>query len=253
MGGALVEGFLKSGKYSPAEITVADRSKAILDKFAGLGANTDADNANAVQGAEIVIVAVKPYLLKTVADKIRPALKEEQIIVSIAAGVTLAEIRGAFGNDNLNYFRAMPNIAAEYGASMSFISCESVPEEDCSKVLDMFKATGEAVQVDENLLDATMAITSCGIAYALRYIRAVMEASIELGLTAPLSRLIVSQTVKGAAELLLNSEMHPEEAIDKVTTPGGTTIAGLNELEHKGFSSAVISGHIAAYDKVKGK
>jgi len=253
MGGALVAGFLKSGKYALNEICVADKNPDIRDKFSSIGTVVTSDNIEAVSGAEIIILAVKPYLINMVASEIAHSLKTGQLIVSIAAGMTLSEIQDAFGKEKL-CFRAIPNIAAEYMASITFVSCEKFIEDSASeKILSMFQTVGEAVLIDENLLGAAMVSASCGLAYALRYIRAAMVAGVEMGLTAPMSELIVAQTVAGASRLLLNSPIHPEEAIDKVCTPGGITIAGLNELEHKGFSSSVISGHLAAYKRVKNK
>ncbi|MCC8089147.1 MAG: pyrroline-5-carboxylate reductase [Rikenellaceae bacterium] len=253
MGGALIAGFLKSGKYSLDEICVADKNKDIRNKYENIGTIVTPDNIEAVSGAEIIILAVKPYLINNVAAEIVHSLKDGQIIVSIAAGMTLDQIRDAFDKEVI-CFRAIPNIAAEFMASMTFVSGDKYIDEALTdKVIEMFKSVGEAVLIDENLLDAAMVSASCGMAYALRYIRAAMISGVEMGLTAPMSELIVSQTVKGAAQLMLKSSIHPEEEIDKVSTPGGITIAGLNEMEHQGFSSAVISGHMAAYKKVKGE
>lgn len=252
MGGALIEGFLKSGKIAPSELTVGDASEAVRTRFQQMGLAAYADNREAVAGAGIVILAVKPWLVETVAEKISKSLADNTLIVSLAAGVTLDGLESAFGT-GAACFRTIPNIAAALGASMTFVACRERERGRMAEVLELFATVGEAAAVDEKLMDAAMVSGSCGTAYALRFLRAAMEASIEMGLSAPLSRTVVAQTMRGAAELLLAGDLHPEELIDRVTTPGGITIAGLNAMEHKGFSSAVIEGHIAALKRVKGE
>lgn len=250
MGGALIEGFIKSGKIAPGKIAVSDLSKEVRDKFSALGMKAFENNADCAKDADIIVVAVKPYLVEIVAGEIKGSLKEDAIIVSIAAGLELKALSGYFKKP---VFRAIPNIAAMYCSSMTFVSFNSEYKDMSPVVVEMFDMAGQTSVIDEKLLDAAMVTASCGMAYALRYVRAAMEASIEMGLTAPMSRLVVSQTVKGATELLLNGDLHPETLVDMVSSPGGITIAGLNEMEHKGFTSSVISGHTAAYKKVKNK
>ena len=252
MGGALVEGFLQSGKYAASDLFVGDRSEMVRNKFAARGVNVFADNREAASQGDIVVVAVKPYLVAGVAAEIKGCIAEGARVVSIAAGVDINAVEECFG-DGIACFRAIPNIAAALCASMTFVSCSKRREDAAGPVLAMFGNVGKAVLLEEKLLDAAMVSASCGMAYALRYIRAAMEASIEMGLTAPISEVIVAQTVRGASELLLAGSEHPEILIDKVSTPGGITIVGLNEMEPKGFTSAVIAGHIAAYGRVKNK
>ena len=248
MGGALIDGFIRSGMVKPEYISVADRSAAVLERFAATGVKTFADNGECVKEADIVVLAVKPYLVETVAAEIRGKLRNDCIVVSIAAGVALDRLEACFGK---HVFRAIPNIAASLGESMTFVSGPA--DKGMDAVQKMFDMAGRTMVIDEKLIDAAMVSASCGMAYALRYMRAAMEAGIEMGLTASDSRTIVAQTVKGASDLLLSGGLHPETLIDMVSTPGGITIAGLNEMEHKGFTSAVVSGHSAAYKKVKGK
>lgn len=254
MGGALIKGFIESGEFKAGEITVSDKSADVRGKFSAMGVNTSDNNAEAVKNAEIVLIGVKPYLVEVIADEIKHSLTKDQIVVSMAAEVTLEALHDVFGSKNV-LCRVIPNIAAEYRMSMTFLSFDSAVSNGVSdKIIALFKTVGEVVVIDEKLIDAAMSSASCGTAFAIRYIRAAMEASIQMGLTAADSKLVVSQTVKGATELLLNNKnSHPEEIIDKVTTPGGITIVGLNEMEHNGFSSAVIKGHLAAYKKAKGE
>lgn len=252
MGGALIEGFLKSGKLISSEIVVGTPDEPGQNRFRGMGLTVYADNSEAVKNAELVIIAVKPWYVEAVAQDIRSSLKPGTLLVSVAAGVPLEALEEFFGVD-VPVFRAIPNIAAALGSSMSFISCAEQNEKQASAVLELFSLVGTAALVPESQLDAAMVLASCGTAYALRYLRASMEAGIQMGLTAGLSRTAVAQTMKGAAELILSSDLHPEAAIDQVTTPGGVTIVGLNAMEHKGVTSAVIEGHLAAFRHVKEK
>jgi pyrroline-5-carboxylate reductase len=252
MGGALIEGFLKSGKFTASDIAVADLSESTRWRFEAMGVGTYANSWEAVTEADLVIIAVKPWYVEAVAQDIRSFLKPGTLLVSVAAGVPLEALEEFFGAD-MPVFRAIPNIAAALGSSMSFISCAEQNEKQASAVLELFGMVGTAALVPESQLDAAMVVASCGTAYALRYLRASMEAGIQMGLTAGLSRTAVAQTMKGAAELILNSDLHPEAAIDQVTTPGGVTIVGLNAMEQKGVTSAVIEGHLAAFHYVKNK
>jgi pyrroline-5-carboxylate reductase len=125
-----------------------------------------------------------------------------------------------------------------------------VNEEYLQYILDIFNQLGKTVRIDEKLMDAATVLGACGTAFAMRYIRANIQGGIEIGFDAVTASLIAAQTVKGAAELLLKKGAHPEQEIDKVTTPKGCTIAGLNEMEHRGFSSSLIKGLVASYDKI---
>ncbi|MDR2937128.1 MAG: pyrroline-5-carboxylate reductase [Rikenellaceae bacterium] len=252
MGGALVEGFLNSGRYAPESITIGDLSADVRRKFEEQGVKAAADNAAAVSGADVVIVGVKPWLVERVAGQIKGNLTPSAAVVSIAGGVGLDALTGCFGGST-SLYRAIPNIAASLGESMTFVSREGGSASLDEMVVGLFESVGQVMLIDEKQLDAAMVAASCGIAYALRYVRASMEAGIEMGLGAAASRRIVAQTIKGAAELLLNGDQHPEAAIDQVTTPGGTTIVGLNEMERSGFTGAVIDGYLAAFRRVKGK
>jgi pyrroline-5-carboxylate reductase len=129
--------------------------------------------------------------------------------------------------------------------------CQSGASSSQTKyVTDLFSQLGIAVPIDEKLMDAATVLGACGIAYALRFIRAATQGGIEIGFDSKTASLIAAQTVKGAAELLLKGGLHPEAEIDKVTTPKGCTIAGLNEMEHRGFSSSLIKGIGASYNKI---
>jgi len=160
----------------------------------------------------------------------------------IAAGVKSEDIKTWLGENCPPLFLLIPNIAIAEMVSMTSIVPIGASEEASRKVVNIFDEMGSTLITDEQHLAAGTTLASCGIAYAMRYIRAASEGGVELGFKADDAKAIVMQTMKGAVELLETSGMHPEAAIDLVTTPGGVTIKGLNEMEHAGFTSAVIRG-----------
>lgn len=241
MGGALIKGWAKSGKVD--NITVADKNEALLEtlKQEYPALNTTTDNVEAVKGADIIILVVKPWLMKLVLAEVKNVLNlEKQIIISDAANFTTAMIAEELGIDG-QFFYVIPNIAAEFGASMSFIAKGAgATDESLKAVEDLYAIDGDTLVVTENLIGPGMMMASCGIAYVMRYIRAQMEGGCEMGFYPQQAKQIALQTMQGAVSLLKATGWHPEDAIDKVTTPGGVTIKGLNELDHSGFNSAVI-------------
>ena len=244
MGGATVEGLVKTGLYKNEDICVSDPSQAVLDKFVKLGVSVTTDNGAAAADADVVMVCVKPWLVERVLTGIKDDLRpEEQILVVIAAGVKAASIQEWLGEQCPPLFLVIPNIAIAELASMTFIvPAAAATEQQTEQVVKIFGAMGETIITDEAHLGAGTTLASCGIAYAMRYVRAASEGGVELGFKADDAKRIVMQTMKGAVAVLEASGLHPEAAIDLVTTPGGVTIKGLNEMEHAGFTSAVIRG-----------
>ncbi len=243
MGGATVEGLIKGQYFKNDDITVADPSQAVTEKFAKMGISVTSDNKLAADTADIVCVVVKPWLVERVLKDIKPELDpKKQILIVIAAGVSSESIKGWLGDQCPSLFLVIPNIAIAEMASMTFVVPVGASEKDIQTVTDIFNEMGNTLITDEQHLAAGTTLASCGIAYAMRYVRAVSEGGVELGFKADDAKAIVMQTMKGAVELLEASGMHPEAAIDLVTTPGGVTIKGLNEMEHAGFTSAVIRG-----------
>lgn len=242
MGGALIHGWAKSGKID--SITISDKNEKLLadfkQKYPSL--NTTTDNVEAVKGADIVVVVVKPWLMPIVLGELKGVLDyKKQIVVSDAANFTTDDLAATLEQPEGEFFYVIPNIAAEFGASMSFIAKgKTASEESLSKVKALYDLAGDTLVVTENLVGPGMMMASCGIAYVMRYIRAQMEGGCEMGFYPAQAKQIALQTMQGAVSLLKETGWHPEEAIDKVTTPGGVTIKGLNELDHAGFNSAVI-------------
>lgn len=243
MGGATVEGLIKGQMFKNEDITVSDPSAAVLDKFSKTGVSVTTDNKLAADTADIVCVVVKPWLVEQVLKDIKPELNpQKQTLIVIAAGVKSASIKEWLGTQCPPLFLVIPNIAIAEMASMTFIVPCGAAKQQAEQVKAIFDEMGSTLITDEQHLAAGTTLASCGIAYAMRYIRAAAEGGVELGFKANDAKAIVMQTMKGAVELLEASGLHPEAAIDLVTTPGGVTIKGLNEMEHAGFTSAVIRG-----------
>ena len=243
MGGAMVEGLIKGEFFKNEDITVSDPSQQVVEKFAEQGVSVTTDNQMAAQDADIVCVCVKPWLVEQVLAGIKDILDaKRQLLIVIAAGVPSIRIK-EWLPDCPPLFLVIPNIAIAQLASMTFVvPCSATQPQHIETVKALFDSMGQTIITDEQHLAAGTTLASCGIAYAMRYIRAASEGGVELGFKADDAKQIVMQTVKGAVELLQASGLHPEAAIDLVTTPGGVTIKGLNEMEHAGFTSAVIRG-----------
>ena len=245
MGGAIATGLLNNG-YDASNLTVADPSDKVVGHFAALGAAATTDNASAITDADMVMVVVKPWLVEKVLSGIRDKLRyDSQTVVVIAAGISSEQLRTWLTNADGQMPQTalvIPNIAVAIGESMTFVAPVTADGQAVSEIVKVFDLMGSTLVTEERLLAAGTTLASCGIAYAMRYIRAAVEGGVELGFKAADAQQIVVQTVKGAAGLLSLPGAHPESEINKVTTPGGVTIRGLNEMEHAGFTSAVIRG-----------
>jgi pyrroline-5-carboxylate reductase len=249
LGTAIAEGLLKSNFAQPGQITVTKRNTATLSSLKEQGINIHSDNNKAVAGNEIIILAVKPFQIKEILESIKNDLTPKHTLISVVTGISLDEIKSIAGNE-IPLFRAMPNTAIAIRESITCISSLQAGDEQKQYVEDLFSKLGKIANIDEKLMNAATVLGACGTAYAMRYIRANIQGGIEIGFDAKTASLIAAQTVKGAAELLLTTNTHPEQEIDKVTTPKGCTIAGLNEMEHQGFSSSLIKGIAASYNKI---
>jgi pyrroline-5-carboxylate reductase len=250
LGTAIAEGLLDSGFALPEQLIVTKRNIETLKPLEDRGVTISNNNLEAVAKAHWVILAVKPFQVKEVLSQLAPALKASQhAIVSVVTGVWIKDIQEIIGND-FPLFRAMPNTAIAIQESMTCICSSNANDQQIAFVTDAFNQLGKSVFIEEKLMDAATVLGACGTAFAMRYIRANIQGGIEIGFSAKIASLIAAQTVKGAAELLLQKHTHPEQEIDKVTTPKGCTIAGLNEMEHQGFSSSLIKGIVTSYKKI---
>jgi pyrroline-5-carboxylate reductase len=249
LGTAIADGLLKSKFCKPKEITITKRNLSTLNDLKEKGVNVSSDNAAAVRNSSLVILAVKPYQVSDVISSFKNELDENHILVSVVTGVLINEI-AHLAEKELPIFRAMPNTAIAIRESITCLSYQNSSDKQISFVKDLFLTVGKVAVIDEKLMEAATILGACGTAYAMRYIRANIQGGIEIGFDAATASLIAAQTVKGAAELLLQKGTHPEQEIDKVTTPKGCTIAGLNEMEHRGFSSSLIKGIAVSYQKI---
>lgn len=251
MGGAIARGLSKGQLINPSNIHVSDISQSNLDKIKAVSPLSHFTNSNIeiIKQADIVILAVKPWLIPTIADEIENKINyKKQIIVSIAAGVDFASLAELFDTD-ATMFRVIPNTAIEVLESVSTISSYNATPEQENLILSIFAEMGKVFLVPENQLNAFMSLSSCGIAYAFRYIHAACQGAVEMGIYPEVAKSVVIQTLRGAIDLLEKGNSHPEVEIDKVTTPGGITIKGLNEMEANGFSNSVIKGLKASHLK----
>ncbi len=251
MGGAIARGLSKGNLVESKNIRVSDVSQVNLDAMKAfspqIGITTS--NRDCVKDADIVVLAVKPWLVESISEEIESKLDyKKQIIVSIAAGVDFDKLTNFFTTE-ATLFRVIPNTAIEVLQSVSTISSFNASKEQEDLIISLFAELGKAFLVPETQLNAFMSLSSCGIAYAFRYIRAAMEGGVEMGIYPNVAKEVVVQTLRGAIDLIESNNSHPEVEIDKVTTPGGITIKGLNEMEANGFTNAVIKGLKASHLK----
>jgi len=247
LGASLAIGLSKFS--SDTKITVTRRNIQQIQYLEKLNIRVSADNNFEISQADIILLTVKPYQVDTVLNEILPYISNK-IIVSAVTGLSVDSLEKK--TDHLHSIvRIMPSIAAQFGESATCISYSEGNHEAGNKVSGLFNLLGTAIVIEEKLMDAATIMASCGTAYALRYIRAAMQAGIEIGFDSQTALAIASQTVKGAARMTLDEKIHPEQLIDRVTTPKGCTIVGLNEMEHQGFSSSLIKGIKTSFDKIK--
>jgi len=242
IGLALAQGLVRAGVSQPAAITITRRNTAALSAAAVLGFRTTTNNMLAIEGAEAIFVCVLPQQLDEALQQLKAAIDlEKQLVVSVVTGAHSSVFKKALGN-NLRIIRAMPNTAMKVGESMTCIAAVNATGADVKMVQDLFDTMGQTIVINEEMMSAATALCACGIAFFLRTIRAASQGGVEIGFHAPDALRIAVQTAFGAAKLLITNKTHPEEEIDKVTSPKGCTIAGLNEMEHQGLSSAMIKG-----------
>lgn len=249
LGSAIAEGLLKSKFNKASEIIVTKRNINTLRSLKEKGVAVTDDNNEAVRKSDVIILAVKPFQVNDLLQQIKHDLTRNKIFISVVTGALISDMEAVIEN-KIPFFRAMPNTAIAIQQSMTCICNTNAKPAQVKYVNDLFKNLGEVVAIDEKLMEAATVLGACGVAYALRFIRANIQGGIEIGFDAKTASIIAAQTIKGSAELLIQNGNHPEQEIDKVTTPKGCTIAGLNEMEHRGFSSSLIRGVITSYRKI---
>lgn len=240
MGGAIVRGLVESNRLKPDQITVVDPSSGAREAMEKLGVNTQEDAVEGTKGADVILLAVKPWLIQGVTEKIASSVTEKMLVGSVAAGIDFDKL-GPF-ECRVPLFRIVPNTAVSVREGVTFITALNASPEQRQLMVSLFEPLGMVMEIPKEQIPAATALASCGIAFALRYARAAMEGGVEMGIAPATGQRMIAQTLIGAAALLLQPGSHPETEIDRVTTPGGITIRGLNTMEALGFTRAVIEG-----------
>lgn len=251
LGESILKGWIENPAFKNENITVTKRNSASIEHYATYGVSVSTNNLAATQNADIILFALKPYTILGELDNLSQKVDlSSKTLVSLASGVSISKVQEVVG-ENVSIFRAMPNTAAGVSESLTCLSSSSSDNEEIAKVKQCFESIGEVVSINEELMDAATVLGACGIAYVLRFMRAMIQGGVQIGFDVKTASKIVSQTTLGAAKLILENESHPEAEIDKVTTPKGCTIEGLNEMEHNGFSSALIKGLVTSFKQIQ--
>ena len=252
MAEALIRGLLKAGAVEPESILATGRRQERLDELQQeYGVQVFLDNAEAAGKADVVVLSVKPQILGRILDEVSEACSDSALVISVAAGVPIAEIASSLGGDR-SIWRAMPNLPAVVDAGATAVSSgEHATEEDGRQVHAIFEAVGEVTQVDESLMDAVTGLSGSGPAYVFMIIEALSDAGVKVGLSRRQSQQLAAQTVLGSAKLLMETGEHPGVLKDRVTSPGGTAIAGWHTLEAGGLRTTLINAVVAATERCK--
>jgi pyrroline-5-carboxylate reductase len=250
LGIAIANGLRHSGFLNNRRLTLTRRKPSVIHHMASSDVIVTDSNTDAVSSSDIIILAVQPGQLHTLLGEIRPVLSSERhIIVSVITAISIADIATMLNGDFM-IVRAMPNTAVAVGESMTCMAHNGLKEDALKEVESIFSCVGQTLQIEEELMQAATVVCASGIAFWMRFIRATTQGGVQLGFDARDAQKIAVQTCLGAASLLKLEDSHPEQEIDKVTTPQGCTIAGLNEMEHHGLSSALIKGLVTSFNRI---
>jgi pyrroline-5-carboxylate reductase len=249
IGTSLAKGLIRSKQFTVDKIVLTEKRESRLSFLKKNGFNVSDDNIKAVADVEIIVMAVKPQQFESLVEEVKNNITSRHILISTITGVSHKDIQSVFGS--VPNVRIMPNTALEICESMTCMSFKNMKPGQEEIITSLFDNMGKTLVIPEELMGAATVVGACGIAFALRFMRAMSQGGIEIGFNSEISQLITAQTVKGAARLILETSNHPESEIDKVTTPQGITISGLNEMEHQGLSSAVIRGLTTSFNKLE--
>lgn len=251
IGSAIAHGLVKSKQYKYKDVILTRRKEKYLEEFSSLGFQAYNDNKIAIKESGVVILAVTPQQLDTVLDEISSELQPERhVVLSVVSGASIKQIKNRI-KDGIPVVRVMPNTAIAIQESMTCVSADKDDASSIEMAKDIFNSVGKTIQINEDLMGAATALCACGTAFFLRAVRAASQGGIEIGFHSDEALVMAAQTAKGAAAMLLKEGKHPEREIDKVTTPQGITISGLNQMEHNGFSSSMIKGIVTAAEKAQ--
>ncbi len=248
LGSSIAKGLI--GNKSFTTLYLSDRNTVNVDEFATVeNVTVTNDNLLALEQSEMVIFALQPKHIGKVLESVSSKITDKHVLVSVAAGVDIAKIEAIVGNDK-NIIRVMPNTAISIGKSMTCIAPNTIASDKVAMAQEIFNQLGTTLVMPEDQIQAATVICASGIAFWMRLVRATTQGAIQLGFEAQEAHQLALQTCYGAASLLIESGRHPEEEIDRVTTPSGCTIEGLNEMEHQGLSSSLIKGINASFEKI---
>lgn len=252
MGGAILRGYLASGKIQSEEVFVCGRNREKLDKLcAELSVKACYNITELVDICDVVMLGVKPNMFPDVMPQVAQNYTNEKILVSMAAGITIESISNYVGKD-AKIVRVMPNTPAMVNEAMTSVSRNSnVKDKQFAAVFDIFKSIGKAEEVKEELIHCVIGVSGSSPAYTYMYIDALAEAAIKNGMNKEQAIVFAAQSVLGAAKMVLKTGVDPVQLRINVCSPGGTTIEAVNTLQEKGFAELVESGFQAAVDKSK--
>lgn len=238
-------------KSPDTSVIASKRNVSSIASYANNTTLITSDNEMLINECEIIILALKPYTIIPFLQENKDLFdSDKHTVISCATGVSLDELQAAIHTD-IGVYRAMPNTAASVSESMTAISSKTDKLNRENTVSEIFQTLGEVVYIDEALMESATILGACGVAFVLRFMRAMIQGGVQIGFDADTATKIVSQTMKGASDMIIQNKTHPEQEIDKVTTPKGCTIVGLNEMEHAGFSSALIKGIVSSFESIE--
>jgi len=248
LGVAIAEGLITTNAITTLYLT--KRNTDSITKFEEYkGVTVTSDNRLAVQNSDILIFAVQPSQFEVILHDVKDLLNEKHVLISTITGFTISRMESIIGIDQY-IIRSMPNTAISVGKSMTCICSNEKGKKRVDLAKAIFNRLGTSISIPEEKMQAATVICASGIAFWMRLIRATTQGAIQLGFDAKEAQEMAMQTCSGAANLLIESGNHPEQEIDKVTTPRGCTIQGLNEMEHGGLSSSLIKGIVASFEKI---
>ena len=250
LGTAIARGIVNAGIKEASDVILTKKRKNGAEDLRAEGFVVTSENSEAIKRAMLVILCVQPKQISEVLSGIKHHLEQRHILISVATGVSIDEIKSQVSLDT-PIVRAMPNTAVAIGQSMTCIASTGLSDELLDPIIQIFESLGDVLIIEERMMQAATVLGASGIAFFMRYLRAATQGGIEMGFHPEEAQKIAVQTAKGAASLIITNGHHPEVEIDRVTTPQGCTIAGLNEMEHQGLSSALIKGLLTSYEKIK--
>jgi pyrroline-5-carboxylate reductase len=250
IGMSIAHGLAKSKSFAKQDIMITRLSSQPINDIEEAGFKATHNNVEAVKNSDYILLAVQPRQYNELLQEIKNDLHaDKHTIISVISAITIEEIEKHIGT-GFSITRIMPNTAISICESMTCLCSKDVNSSSFTEVKSIFEKLGVILVIDEKLMSAATVLGACGIAYFLRVIRAASQGGIQVGFHASEAHLIAAQTAKGATALLLDKGNHPEQEIDKVTTPLGLTIKGLNEMEHYGLSSAIIRGIVHSFNEI---